>query len=103
MTPPSRESILATLRAHHENLRAQGVKSLTLFGSFARDEPTPESDIDLMVEFDQPVGFFRFCDVQEYLQEILDWPKIDLVTPEAIYPELEDDIYSEAIHVFKAS
>jgi uncharacterized protein len=49
-----------------------GVKSLTLFGSMVRDEATPESVIDLLVEFDsRPVGLFHLSRTQHYLEIIL--------------------------------
>ena len=48
-----RDEVLAILAAHREPLQRLGVKSLTLFGSVARDEARPDSDVDLLVEFNQ--------------------------------------------------
>ena len=53
-----RDEVLAILAAHREPLQRLGVKSLTLFGSVARDEARPDSDVDLLVEFNQQGGFF---------------------------------------------
>ena len=55
-----RDDIMAILSSHQKEIRALGVKSLALFGSVVRGEEGPVSDVDLLVEFDKPVGFFRF-------------------------------------------
>jgi predicted nucleotidyltransferase len=48
-----RDEALAILTAHQEELKEYGVKSLAIFGSVARDEARPDSDVDLLVEFSQ--------------------------------------------------
>ena len=58
------------------------VKSIAIFGSYARGEQTPQSDIDIIVEFKEPVGML-FIHLADFLEEILGI-KVDLVTPEAI-------------------
>jgi predicted nucleotidyltransferase len=55
-----RSDVLALVQAHRNSLIQLGVKSLDLFGSVARDEAYPNSDIDFLVEFDQPIGLFQF-------------------------------------------
>ncbi len=47
------------------------VKSIGIFGSYAREEQTEKSDIDLLVEFEAPVGFFKFIELEEHLSEKL--------------------------------
>lgn len=92
----SREQILDILRAHREELKSLGVKSLALFGSAARDEAGLESDVDLLVEFSQPVGIFEFLDLHESLERILEC-KVDLATPEALKRQIREQILKEAI------
>ena len=87
------------LKAHRDELRRMGVASLTLFGSSAREETREESDVDLLVEFDGPVGVFHFFEVQHLLEEILGVPKVDLVQRGAVHPALRDSILAEAIDV----
>jgi len=58
------------------------VKSIAIFGSYARGEQTPQSDIDIIVEFKEPVGML-FIHLADFLEEILGI-KVDLLTPEAI-------------------
>jgi len=54
-----RARALQIIAEHEADLRSLGVRSLSIFGSVARDEAEPESDIDLLVEFDRPVGYFH--------------------------------------------
>jgi len=67
------------LKRHQADLRQRGAKSLAVFGSLARGEATPASDIDLLVEFDRPVGLFEFIRLKLYLED-LTGRGVDLVT-----------------------
>lgn len=93
----TRQGILDKLEASRNELRQMGVKSLSLFGSLARDEATDRSDVDLLVEFDRPIGLFQFIRVQQYLQEVLCVDRVDLVMLDALHEELRDDILRDAI------
>ena len=72
------------------------MSSLDLFGSVARDEASADSDVDLLVEFDRPIGLFHFFRVQQRLEEILGAP-VDLVMRDAVKPQLRERIFAEAI------
>ena len=87
---------LAILSSHDEALRNFGVKSLALFGSVARNEATPDSDVDLLVEFDRPVGLFTFVRLKRYLETILGC-SVDLGTPDSLKPYLREPVLREAI------
>jgi predicted nucleotidyltransferase len=78
-------------------LATLGVRSLDLFGSVARGEARPDSDIDFLVEFDRPVGLFHFFRVQRRLEELLG-AKVDLVMRDAVKRQLRDRIFAEAVH-----
>jgi len=86
------------LRENRMALDELGVKSLALFGSAARGESGPESDIDLLVEFSVPVGLFEFARLKLRLEQILG-REVDLVTPDALRPTMKDDILQEAVDV----
>ena len=90
------------LRILHENSGElsgkYGVKSMALFGSVARDEARPDSDVDLLVEFDRPVGLFAFIGLQQFLENLLG-SKVDLGTLRSLKPRLKDSVLQEAIHV----
>jgi uncharacterized protein len=94
-----RDNVLKILAEHRDELRQQfSVKSLALFGSVARGEATETSDVDLLVEFERPVGLFHFFTVQHYLEDILGVAQVDLVMPDALHKELKEGILREAIH-----
>ncbi len=73
------------------------VKSIAIFGSYAREEQTGKSDIDLLVEFEAPVGFFKFIELEDYLSEKLG-VKVDLVTPDALKPLIKPQVMEEAVY-----
>ena len=79
-------------------IESYGVKRLALFGSTARDEAQPDSDIDIVVSFDGPATSDKYFGVQFYLEDHLKSP-IDLVTEKAIRPELRPFIEKEAVNV----
>jgi predicted nucleotidyltransferase len=82
-------------RELHENY---SVKSLALFGSVARNEARPDSDVDLLVEFSRPVGLFLFIGLKQYLESLLGCP-VDLGTPASLKPHLKQGVLQEMIHV----
>jgi len=90
------KTVLARIREHRAALEQLSVKSLALFGSAARGEAGPDSDVDLLIEFSAPVGLFHFMEVKEFLEGILGRP-VDLVTPNGLKPQLRENILEEAI------
>jgi predicted nucleotidyltransferase len=91
-----RDEALGILAAHRNDLKRHHVAKLSLFGSVARDEAGPTSDVDILVEFAEPVGLFAFVGLKLYLEEILGRP-VDLAEPEALHQRLRDKILAEAI------
>lgn len=91
-----RAEVLQIIASHEAELRAMGVRTLSVFGSVARDEAGPGSDVDFLVEFQTPVSFFELFDVQERLEALLGC-KVDLVTRGGLRPELRDGILAEAV------
>jgi predicted nucleotidyltransferase len=95
-----RASVLETLRKERPYLREKfGVDSIALFGSVARQEPRPDSDIDLLVEFGRPITLFDLVAVQQYLEQRLDGRHVDVVPRDSIYPAFRDSILAGAIDV----
>lgn len=94
-----RDEALAILAAHQEPLQRLGVKSLTLFGSVARDEARPDSDVDLLVEFNQQGGIFQLLQVQYYLEDILGC-SVDLGTQDALREHLRESVLEDVINAF---
>ena len=71
-------------------------KSIGVFGSYVRGEAKEQSDIDIMVELYEPIGW-DFVELKEYLETILEKP-VDLVTDKALKPMIRDDIIKEIVH-----
>jgi uncharacterized protein len=95
MTP---RAVISRIRRHRAQLTKLGVKSVSIFGSFARGEERPDSDVDILVEFDGRATFDRYMDTKFYLEELLG-RKVDLVTPKAIKPRMKPYIMQDLIHV----
>ena len=94
-----RSEALVLLKAHTSELaRRFGVRELTLFGSVAPDEATPDSDVDVLVTFNGPASFDRFMDLKFFLEEILS-ARVDLVTRAALRARIRPTIDREAIRV----
>lgn len=74
------------------------ISSIGVFGSYARDEATEVSDVDILVEFSERVGMFHFIDLQERLKEILGC-NVDLVTRNGLHPLLKDQILKEVKYI----
>jgi predicted nucleotidyltransferase len=73
-----------------------GVKQIGLFGSFIRGEGVATSDIDLLVEFSDPIGW-EFIDLKDLLESALG-REVDLVTRDALKPRLRDQILAEVAY-----
>jgi predicted nucleotidyltransferase len=74
------------------------VKEIGIFGSFARGEQAEASDIDILVEFSEPISFFTFIDLEDHLSEILG-VRVDLVSKKALKPHIGKNILEELVEV----
>jgi len=92
------DELVQRLQQHRHELSALHVQTLSVFGSVARGEAGASSDIDLLVEFDRPVGLFHFVTVKNRLEALLGLP-VDLVTPRGLKAALRDRILAESRRV----
>ena len=93
------DDVLHILKQKNAEMTTQfGVKTLSLFGSVARDEASSSSDIDLLVEFNRPVGYFGLFALQDYLEKLLGC-SVDLGTPDSLKPYMRERIQGELIRV----
>ncbi len=98
----TRAQIEAILRQQRPYLAAKyGVRRIGLFGSFAHGTPNEDSDVDIVVEFAQPIGL-RFVELAEYLEQLLG-RKVDILTPDGIQgirvPGVADSIRESIVYV----
>ena len=70
------------------------VKTIGVFGSYVRGEQKRQSDVDLLVEFEEPVGLFEFMDLEMYLTDLLG-VKVDLVSKKALKQHIGERILKE--------
>ena len=75
-----------------------GVARLTVFGSVARDEAVQGGDVDLLVEFDRPIGLFSFLELQNHFEVLLGCA-VDLGTPRSLKPRMRARVLAEAVNV----
>jgi predicted nucleotidyltransferase len=93
------EKVRQVLQEHRSELSTKyGVRSLSLFGSAARNEASSSSDVDLLVEFDRPVGYFGLFALQDQLESLLGC-KVDLGTPNSLKPRIRERVMGECIRV----
>ncbi len=76
------------------------VKKIGIFGSFVRGEQKRGSDLDILVEFETPIGFFDFVRLENLLSRALH-KKVDLVSKRAIKPAVKKEIFKEVRYVSK--
>ncbi len=93
-----RDATIAILKQYKQSLKNLGVETLSVFGSVARDEAHPESDIDILVEFSEPPTFDRYMDLKFYLEDLLGH-SVDLVSHKMLKPQIRQTVEKEAIRV----
>lgn len=91
----SKTHLLRLLNEHQQQIQAYGVKRCGLFGSFARGDPTVQSDIDILVEFEPGKKTFRnFMNLAFFLEGLFG-REVDLVTVESLSPHIGPHILQE--------
>jgi predicted nucleotidyltransferase len=97
----NREQVIATLRTHEQELRQRGVLHVGLFGSVARDEATPTSDIDILVELapDAPIDLFGYVGITQYLSDLFPNP-VDVANRRRLKALVRPSVERDAIYAF---
>ncbi len=93
----SRDDIINLISQRRESIKEFGVREIGVFGSFARGEQTPASDVDVLVDL-EPHTFSAYMDLLFFLEELFD-RKVDLVPKEDIKPLLRNRILREVVYV----
>jgi predicted nucleotidyltransferase len=93
------EGIRRALLQHKAELQKKfKVKTIGVFGSYVRGEQKRGSDVDVLVEFEEPIGLFEFMDLEDYLSQLLG-VKVDLVSKKALKPHIGERILEEVIMI----
>ena len=94
-----RDHVLQILKQHEAELEQQfGVESLLLFGSVAKNESAPDSDVDLLVTFNRPVGYFGLFALQDHLEKLLGC-RVDLGTMDSLKPYIRERVQGDFVRV----
>ena len=93
--------VIAILRAHKSGLRARGVARAALFGSTARDEAGPDSDIDIMVELDPKarIDLYDYVGITHFLADLFE-PRVDVVNRASLKEHVRPAAERDAIYAF---
>jgi len=95
----SAEALMEKLRQLEPKIMtAYRVRRIGLFGSFVRDEPKEESDVDVLVEFEQEADLFDWIGLALFLEDKLD-RKVDVVPKNALRVELYDSVLQEVVYL----
>jgi hypothetical protein len=95
----TKEDILKILGDEIPYLKGKyGVKTIGLFGSYSRGEGRPESDVDILITFGKPIGFFKFIEIEDYLAGKLG-TKVELVTDDALKPLVKPHVMEDIVYV----
>ncbi|MBI2481957.1 MAG: nucleotidyltransferase family protein [Candidatus Vogelbacteria bacterium] len=90
----SEDNLLTIKKAITPVLLKYGIKSAGVFGSRARGDSRPDSDIDILIELGQPMVFFAFGNLEDELEKILKY-KVDLVTKDALHNKIKSRVIKD--------
>jgi len=98
----TQKEVLEILRNNLPFLKEKyGVRKIAIFGSFAKEIQKEDSDIDIIIEFEKPIGL-KFVELAEYIETILG-KEVDILTPEGVksirYNEVVEDIKKSVVYV----
>jgi len=99
----SKEKLKKSIRqAIEQDPHKQDILKVSLFGSYAYGQPTPDSDVDILIEFDPKsvVGFFKLFDIKDNFEKHLE-KKVDLVTPEQLSQYFRDKVLQKAEKIYE--
>ena len=95
----TKDYILKTLKEHKPELLKFGIRYVGLFGSYSREEPSGNSDIDILIDFEPGKdNFDNFMAVYDFLEKLFKNQKIEVVTKNGLSPYTGSEILNEVIY-----
>lgn len=97
----NRQDAIAILQKNADALRARGIRHAALFGSVARDEARPDSDIDIMIELapDTSLDIFNYVELKDFVASLFPDP-VDVVNKDALRPHVAPSAAADSIYAF---
>ena len=96
----NKDFIISTIRTHKSELSQFGIKDIGLFGSYAREEQTAKSDIDILIDFEpDKESFDNYMAAYDYFEELFKNEKIEIVTKNGLSPYIGPSILNEVLYV----
>lgn len=93
------EEIKGILKSHKAELRSKyGVTEIGIFGSYVKEEQKETSDLDILVEFEKPLGLLEFVGLKNHLSDLLG-VNVDLVMRKALKPTIGKRVLGEVVYV----
>jgi len=93
------EKVRLILENHKaEMMKKYKVKEIGIFGSYVKNLQNKNSDLDILVDFSEPISFFQFLDLEEYLENLFHL-KVDLVSKKALKPKIGENILREIAYI----
>ena len=95
------QEALAILRRHERHLRARGIRHAAVFGSVARGDNQPESDLDIVIDIepDAHITVFDYVGLKEYIAGLFEGP-VDVVSRDGLKPHVRPAVTVNAIYAF---
>ncbi len=97
----NRDEVIATLQAHQQDLRQRGVLHAAVFGSVARREERPDSDVDILIELDpdQSLDVFAYVGLKRFIAELFPL-SVDVINEAALRQGLRGPVRRDAAYAF---
>ncbi|MFN8257174.1 MAG: nucleotidyltransferase family protein [Bacteroidales bacterium] len=96
----TKEYIIGTIRTHKTELSKFGIQNIGLFGSYARNEQSKISDIDILIDFDADMeSFDNYMAVYDYFERLFKNEKVEIITKNGLSPYIGPRILKEVIYV----
>jgi uncharacterized protein len=97
----NKHAAIRILRRHRDDLRARGITHAALFGSVARSEAGPRSDLDILIELDPALNLdiFAYVELKRYVAGLFR-RRVDVVNKDALKPHLRQPVSADAIYAF---
>lgn len=98
----TKQEVIAVLLQHRDELKSRGVQHAALFGSTARGEARPDSDLDILIDLDPSaeIDIFDYVGIRQFIANLLAPETADVVDRAALKPHVRPSAENDAIYVF---